>query len=136
MQNHQFSLSGGSEDTRFSMTLGLHNKDGIVEGSNFKRFSTKIYLEHDYNKHIKLGLNLLASRTNENITFNDNDKGVIYTALLTPPMVPDRTLTGEFGTPPAGENIVLTFDNPLANALEVDDVNRKSRLLGLSLIHI
>jgi len=34
------------------------------------------------------------------------------------------------GEAPEGENIVLTFDNPLANALEVDDVNRKNRLLG------
>jgi len=77
-----------------------------------------------------MGVNLLASQTRENIIFNDNSKGVIYTALLTPPMVPDRTLDGEFGAPPSGENIVLTFDNPLANALEIDDVNRKNRMLG------
>jgi len=130
MQNHQFSLSGGSKKTRFSFTAGLHNKNGIVQGSNFQRYSTKLNIDHSYNDKIRMGVNILASKTKENITFNDNDKGVIYTALLTPPIVPDRLLNGEFGSPPAGENIVLTFNNPLANALEVDDVNRKSRVLG------
>jgi len=130
MQNHQFSLSGGNEKTRFSVTAGIHNKNGIVEGSNFQRYSTKFNVDHSYSDKVRVGVNLLASKTKENITFNDNDKGVIYTALLTPPIVPDRLLSGEFGSPPAGDNLVLTFDNPLANALEVDDVNRKSRVLG------
>jgi len=81
MQNHQFSLSGGSEKTRFSFTAGLHNKDGIVQGSNFQRYSTKLNIDHNYSDKIRLGVNILASKTRENITFNDNDKGVIYTAI-------------------------------------------------------
>jgi TonB-dependent starch-binding outer membrane protein SusC len=130
MHNHQLSLSGGDKNTTFSVNGGLHKKFGIVEGSDFNRVSTKLNIDHNYNKYVKVGANLMASQTKENITFNDNSNGVIYTALLTPPMVAARTLSGEFGTPPPGKNIVLTFDNPLANAKEVEDVNRKSRLLG------
>ena len=130
MQNHQLSLSGGTDGTRFSAGLGYHEKDGIVEGSDFSRVSVKLNVNHNFNEKFRLGFNLLGSRTKENITFNDNSKGVIYTALLTPPMVAARNLDGTFGEPPAGENVVLTFDNPLANALEVSDVNRKNRLLG------
>jgi len=130
MYNHQFSLTGGSEKTWFSMTGGLHQKDGIVQGSDFRRYSAKLNVSHSYNKKLKLGMNLLISRTKENIVFNDNSNGVIYTALLTPPLVPAKTLDGAFGAPPSGENIVLQFDNPLANAIEVSDVNRKNRILG------
>ncbi len=130
MYNHQFSLTGGSEKTWFSMTVGMHQKDGIVEGSDFRRYSAKLNVSHTYSKKLQMGMNLLASRTKENITFNDNSNGVIYTALLTPPLVPDRTLDGAFGAPPSGDNIVLQFDNPLANATEVSDVNRKNRILG------
>jgi len=130
MQNHQLSLSGGKEDTRFSAGIGFHKKDGIVEGSDFNRFSAKLNVDHNFSKRFRLGFNMLASRTKENITFNDNSNGVIYTALLTPPMVAARRLDGSFGEAPEGENIVLTFDNPLANALEINDVNRKNRLLG------
>lgn len=130
MHNNQFSLTGGSEKTRFSFTAGIHNKNGIVEGSDFARYSTKLNIDHSFNSRLKIGANILASKTKENVTFNDNSNGVIYTALLTPPLVPARTLDGSFGAAPSGENIVLTFDNPLANALEIEDVNRKSRLLG------
>ncbi len=130
MYNHQLTFAGGSQKTRYSFSGGLHRRDGIVQGSRFDRYSGKMSIDHSYNDRIRLGINVLGSRTKENITFNDNSNGVIYTALLTPPMVPARTLTGEFGTPPAGENVVLTFNNPLANALEVDDVNRKTRLLA------
>ena len=130
MNNHQLSITGGSEKTRFSVTGGVHNKDGIVEGSNFQRYSAKVNVDHNYSDKVRFGVNMIASRTRENIVFNDNSNGVIYTALLTPPMVPARLLDGSFGEPPQGENVVLTFDNPLANAIEVEDLNRKSRLLG------
>ncbi len=129
MQNHQLSISGGNEGTTYSASIGMHDKDGIVEGSNFNRYSARLNLNQNLGK-FRIGMNILASRTRENIVFNDNDKGVIYTALLTPPMVPDKTLDGSFGVAPTGENIVLTFDNPLANAIEIDDVNSKTRLLG------
>ena len=130
MHNHQFSLTGGNEKTRFSFTAGAHFKDGTVEGSDFNRYSAKLNVDHNFSEKFRLGTNILASRTKENITFNDNSNGVIYTALLTPPLVPDRLLDGSYGAPPDGENIVLTFDNPLANAQQIDDVNRKTRLLG------
>ncbi len=129
MQNHQVSISGGTDKTRFSTSIGAHNKNGIVEGSQFNRYSAKLNLDQNLGK-VRIGMNILAARTRENIVFNDNDKGVIYTALLTPPLVPDRILDGSFGVAPSGENIVLTFDNPLANAIEVQDVNNKTRLLG------
>ncbi len=129
MHNNQVSISGGSETTRFAASLGTHKKDGIVEGSSFERYSAKLNLDQNLGK-FRVGMNILTARTSENIVFNDNDKGVIYTALLTPPMVPSRRLDGSFGVAPTGENIVLTFDNPLANALEVSDVNTKTRLLG------
>lgn len=128
MQNHQISLSGGSETTTFSLTGGYHEKEGIVQGSKFSRYSMKMNLNHNYSDRLRIGANILAARTKENITFNDNSNGIIYTALLTPPNVPARTLTGEFGTPTG--DVVLQFTNPLANALETEDINRKNRVLA------
>jgi len=130
MHNHQISISDGTDKTRFSVTAGLHQKDGIVQGSDFTRYSAKLNVDHNYNKRLNVGANIIASRTLEQITFNDNSNGVIYTALLTPPIVPAKLLDGTYGEAPEGENIVLTFDNPLANALEVDDLNTKNRVLA------
>ncbi len=129
MYNHQLTLSGGSEKSTFSLSGGLHHKDGIVRGSDFDRYSLKLNTNHKFSDRLRMGGNIMASRTRENITFNDASGGVIYTALLTPPMIPARNLDGSFGTPPS-KDVILTFDNPLANALETDDVNRKTRILA------
>ena len=129
MYNHQLSISGGNKKSTFSLSGGLHHKDGIVRGSNFDRYSLKLNATHKFSDRIHLGGNINVARTRENITFNDASGGVIYTALLTPPMIPARNLDGSFGTPPS-RDVVITFDNPLANALETDDVNRKSRVLA------
>ncbi len=128
MHNHQFSLTGGSQGTTFSLTGGYHNKSGIVQGSGFERYSMKLNLTHNYSDRFRLGGNIMAARTRENITFNDNSNGVIYTALLTPPNLPARTLTGEFGVPDG--DVILQFSNPLANAIETQDINRKNRVLA------
>ncbi len=129
MYNHQLSISGGNKKSTFSLSGGLHHKDGIVRGSNFDRYSLKLNATHKFTNRIHMGGNINVARTRENITFNDASGGVIYTALLTPPMIPARNLDGSFGVPPS-RDVIITFDNPLANALETDDVNRKSRVLA------
>ena len=128
MQNYQLTLSGGSEKTNFAMSAGYHLKEGIVVGSDFNRFSGKMNIDHTFSDKLKVGNSLLVSRTKENITFNDNSNGVIYTALLMVPSAPVRNADGTYAGPQ--EEITLSFDNPVARALETNDVNRKTRLLS------
>ncbi len=128
MQNYQLSLTGGSEKTKFALSGGYHVKEGIVVGSDFSRMSGKVSLDHSFSKKLRIGNSLLFSRTNENITFNDNSSGVIYTALLMVPNAPIRNADGSFAGPQ--EEITLSFDNPVARALETNDVNKKVRVLS------
>ncbi len=128
MQNYQLTLSGGSEKTTFAVAGGFHSKEGIVIGSKFDRISTRFNLDHKLTDKIRIGNSLLATKTSENITFNDNSNGVIYTALLMVPNAPVRNVDGTFAGP--AEEVTLSFDNPVARALDTKDVNRKTRLLA------
>lgn len=128
MQNYQLTVSGGSEKTRFAMSGGYHFKEGIVIGSDFNRLSGKINVDHSFSDRIRVGNSFLVSRTKENITFNDNSSGVVYTALLMVPNAPVRNADGSFAGPQ--EEITLSFDNPVARALETSDVNTKTRILS------
>lgn len=127
-QNIQLSITGGSDRTQFALSGGYNNKDGVVIGSNFKRYSAKINLDHQFSDKIRLGNSLLVARTNERIVFNDNSNGVVYTALLFPPNAPVRNADGTFAGPQ--EEITLSFDNPVARALETEDNNEKTRVLA------
>ncbi|MEM9823466.1 MAG: SusC/RagA family TonB-linked outer membrane protein, partial [Bacteroidota bacterium] len=128
MQNYQLTISGGSEKTSFALSGGYHYKEGIVMGSDFTRISSKLNIDHKFSKRFKVGNSLLISRTKENITFNDNSNGVIYTALLMVPNAAVRNADGSFAGPQ--KEITLSFDNPVARALETDDVNTKVRVLS------
>jgi TonB-dependent starch-binding outer membrane protein SusC len=127
MQNYQITASGGTEKTKYAISGGINKKDGIVVGSNFTRTSAKFNLDHNLNKRVRLGNSFLLARTNERITFNDNSSGVIYTALLMVPNTPVRNVDGSFAGPT--EDITLSFDNPVARALETNDRNTKARAL-------
>ncbi len=127
MQNYQMTMSGGSEKTSFALSGGYHQKEGIVIGSNFSRMSAKVNLDHKFSDRVRIGNSLLVARTNERIVFNDNSNGVVYTGLLMVPNAPVRNADGSFAGPQ--EEITLSFDNPVARALETDDRNRKMRVL-------
>jgi len=127
-QNYQMTASGGSSKTKYAMSLNYNTKEGIVVGSNFTRMSGKLNLDHSVNDKVRLGSSFMLARTRENITFNDNSSGVIYTALLMVPSAPVRNVDGTFAGPQ--EEITLPFDNPVARALDTDDVNRKTRALS------
>ena len=128
MQNYQLTISGGNEKTNYALSGSYHLKEGIVIGSDFSRISTKINIDHKFSDRFRIGNSLLVSRTTENITFNDNSSGVVYTALLMVPNAPVRNADGSFAGPQ--EEITLAFDNPVARALETEDFNEKTRLLA------
>lgn len=128
MENYQLSLTGGSEKTRFALSAGYHKKEGVVIGSDFTRLSSKVNIDHNFNDKIRIGNSLLVSRTSENITFNDNSSGVVYTALLMVPSAPVTNADGTFAAPQS--EIVLQFDNPVARALDTKDQNKKTRVLA------
>ena len=127
-QNYQLTVSGGSEKTKFALSGGYNFKEGIVVGSDFSRLSAKINIDHSFSDRIRVGNSFLVSRTKENITFNDNSSGVVFTALLAVPNAPVRNADGSFAGPQ--EEITLAFDNPVARALETQDINTKTRILS------
>jgi len=127
-QNYQLTVSGGSEKTKFALSGGYNFNEGIVVGSDFTRLSAKINIDHSFSDRVRIGNSFLVSRTKENITFNDNSNGVVFTALLAVPNAPVRNPDGTFAGPQ--EEITLAFDNPVARALETQDVNTKTRVLS------
>ena len=60
-QDHQISIDGGTDRTKFYVGLGINNSDGVVKGSNFKRYSGRINLDHQVNDWLKVGVKQMIS---------------------------------------------------------------------------
>lgn len=57
-QDHQLSLSGGSDKTSYYTSLGFLNQRGIVENSGMKRYTLRSNVDHQINGWLKTGVNI------------------------------------------------------------------------------
>ena len=60
-QDHQLSVDGGNEKTKFYVGLGYNNSNGVVQGSSFKRYSGRANLDHQVNDWLKIGVKQMIS---------------------------------------------------------------------------
>lgn len=88
------TASGGNEKTRFYISGGLNDVDGILILNNFQRISSRFNLEHDASERIKLGFNLGVSRTVGNRNNLDNAFQTPMQLVALAPITPVRNLNG------------------------------------------
>lgn len=121
MHNHQVSITGGSEKSRFAIMAGYLSQEGIALGSNLDRYSLRFNMDNQLKKWLKVGVNSYIARR-EQVNTIDNGS-IIETAIKQLPEVPVRNSDGSWGT--QGENMYGTyFSNPVAEALTREDYNR------------
>lgn len=122
-QNHQVTFRGGNEKTRFSISGNYYKQNGVLENTDFKRYSGRLNLEHNFNDRFKVGTNLTGSQTSAQVA---NDAIVRY-LLLMPPTIPVKDANGnytyqnEFETP---------IGNPIATLKNITNRTNTFRLLG------
>lgn len=128
LQKHQVSLSGGNENTRFYFSGEHLNQTGIAFGSEFKRTSVRLNLDNNVTKWLKIGVNLAASQTNEQLGTSEND--VIKLATQIPPYIPVKNPDGSWGGYPEGLQPELSLQNPLALASLISNSQQRRQLQG------
>lgn len=54
IKSHSLNVSGGNEKTRFSLGGNVFDQEGIIKGSDFKRFAIRINLEHEISEKVSV----------------------------------------------------------------------------------
>lgn len=129
VQDHQFSLSGGSEDTRYYISLSHLNQQGIIIDNGIKRYSARVNLNHSTDR-FNFGLNLNTSLVqDDNVpsspTAINAGAGVITTAIQMDPVMPARNDDGSYA-----ESTSLDLDNPVAQAETILNEAETNRTFG------
>lgn len=88
------TASGGNDKTRFYISGGFNDVDGILILNNFQRISSRFNLEHDASNKVKIGLNLGVSRTVANRNNLDNAFQTPMQLVALAPITPVRDLNG------------------------------------------
>jgi TonB-dependent starch-binding outer membrane protein SusC len=128
IQSHQLSVTGGTEKTTYAVSGGWFKQDGIIIGSGFDRFTTRMNLDSQLKKWLKVGANVAYAKTNETITLNDGGDGVIMQALNMQPDVAVKDMYGNY----AGPDVSLggVSYNPVAEALQRNNTLARERVMA------
>ncbi len=122
-QDHQLSVTGGSERTRVSVSGGYLQHDAIAPNNDHTRYSSRVNLDHEASDRVSLGVSALFSHS---ITHQGGSFG---NAVRVNPMALPWDDDGNLVFLPAGDpfqqNPLFDFDRR-----NYEDQRRRSRLLA------
>jgi TonB-linked SusC/RagA family outer membrane protein len=125
LQKYSLGLSGGTEKSTYYLSGEYFNQKGIVEGSGFKRYNSRLNLENQTRSWLKIGANLSVGITEEKV--NTSNGGIIQLALDQNPSVPVTNPDGSWGGPATTQ---FQFSNPVMISKINNDYNRRTSVLG------
>lgn len=128
MQNHNVSVSGGTEKTKYLASLSYMRQNGIIKNNDAERLTARINLDQQIGKYVKAGVTFNLSRNSyDNVPLGsetDQDKGIIGLAVTWSPLIPVYDENGDYASNP----VQTTNPNPVS-LLEITDKTTKDRAL-------
>lgn len=99
INNVSVTLNTGGERSRTAAVLGYFNQDGVINNSNFERFSLRINTDFNVFENLKAGFNVAPTRSINNTASSDGafyatnispttPGGLLFNSLLTWPIFP------------------------------------------------
>jgi TonB-linked SusC/RagA family outer membrane protein len=133
-KGYKLSFSGGTSAVRYLIAGNITDQQGIITGSNFKRYGTTINIDADVNKRLKIGQSLLFSYTTNKIVPTDTKgyegvSNVIDAIYEAPPTIAPRDSLGQpnmFANFPLGAG----KENPLTMTEKYKQQANTARLLA------
>ena len=133
-KGYKLSFSGGTSAVRYLVAGNVTDQDGIITGSNFKRYGTTLNIDADVNKHLKIGESLLFSYTTNKVVPTDTKgyegvSNIIDAIYEAPPTIAPRDSMGQpnnFANSPLGAG----KENPLTMTEKYKQQSNTARLLA------
>lgn len=124
VNEHNLSVTGGSENTKYLFSLGVYDHKGIAKNNDMTRITGRINLDQQFGKYVKAGVNTsFTSLRYNDVPLGDSrqsDAALIYSAMTFNPTVPVYNLDGTYADNPDRPNI---YPNPVS-LLDIKDESR------------
>ncbi|GAB3577513.1 SusC/RagA family TonB-linked outer membrane protein [Hymenobacter daeguensis] len=121
IQNHTLGVSGGTDNTQYSASLGYYDETGIVPVQRFERYSVRGTLDQKIGGRVKIGVNSLNTFTDE----KDPNVNVLNQIITTSPLASAYGPDGQLVLYPNGDN---AGSNPLTLYVPDAHLDRRRRL--------
>jgi TonB-linked SusC/RagA family outer membrane protein len=120
-QNHQLSLSGGSDKVSYTLSGSYFQQKGLVQGNDYERITARLQTDFNITDHIKAGYSAAFTSANahdapglaSSIYPNYSNGGnIFYNAYVAPPVLQPFLASGRYGDPNLVGSGLGTFSNP------------------------
>ncbi|THU34871.1 TonB-dependent receptor [Niastella caeni] len=138
LTQHNLSVGGGNDISRFYSSAGYFKQDGIAQGVYYERGNFRINSEHRISKLFSFGQNLFVSYSKNRYDNTSGNRTRLVNVIRQVPYIPvyDPTTNGGFRD---AENSVDGADptNPVMDALLLGDAHRRTlKLLGTAYVEV
>jgi TonB-linked SusC/RagA family outer membrane protein len=124
ISNYAVAFSGGSDQSRYRLSINYFDQLGTLVGSGYNRGSARFTIDNKLSDKVRMGTSLGISRSVNNRINNDNNiYGVLITGRLTASDLPVYNANGtylKYGS----------LENPVAAANEPYITSANNRLIG------
>ncbi len=93
--NHHFNVKGGMEAVKYSISLGYHDKKGLMPNTGFSKFNVRSNLDAKINEKLNVALNLSAIRSKTQSPAS-GVSNIMYHALRETPVTPIQFSDGRY----------------------------------------
>jgi TonB-linked SusC/RagA family outer membrane protein len=128
IMNHNISLSGSADRSRYFMSFDYFDQDAILIYSFYRRYSLRVNTEFNIKKNIRIGENLQVRTSEDNTVGNNGNNGEgteLGHAYRNQPIIPVYDIKGNFAGSRAPN--LGNANNPVANSWRRKD-NRNQNL--------
>lgn len=127
IQQYDLSLTGGNQNSNYSVSLGRMDNAGIVKNNDYVRTSGRVNFDHTFSKYVKAGISTTYSVINSNdaaISGSTGSTTLFQAARKYDPAIPIRDANGNY----ALGTIYGLAQNP-ASILDVSILTKKENVL-------
>jgi len=135
-QDHELSVSGGTDKTQYSVSGNYFKQDGIILNSWYERYTVRTKLISELTDHLRIGTNLSFSYYDKNSVgssgdgYGGNGGSVIRYALFRDPAIPIYNSPGVYSDLPTYPGFFGDGYNPVGLANNTNNVERQFRGFG------
>jgi TonB-linked SusC/RagA family outer membrane protein len=135
-QDHELSVSGGTDKTQYSVSGNYFKQDGIILNSWYERYTLRTKLISEVTDHLKIGTNLSFSYYDKNSVgssgdgYGGNGGSVIRYALFRDPAIPIYSSPGVYSDLPTYPGFFGDGYNPVGLANNTSNIERQFRGFG------
>ena len=128
VQSHNFTMSGGTKSTKYSLGLGYFTQDGIVGGekAHFARYNARLNISTDLSEKLKFNSVFLFSNEYRNGLPEGGIGSVLYNTINAFPNDPIKTPDGNYSYLEEVSDII----NPVAQIENQYNYNYADKFVG------